>query len=81
MISATTGRDLNIVSVVGINLRRARERKTMTVLDVANQIKLSPTTLSKYEVGHAMPPADRFIQLARLYGVSLAWLAGEEPAR
>lgn len=63
-------------------LRQARERSGLTQKEVAGALGFrSPATVSQYERGERTPDALTLERLARLYGVSLGFLFGEEARR
>lgn len=54
-----------------ISLKAARVNAKMTQKDVAETIRVSPASVSKWESYKASPPADAFAALCRLYDVSM----------
>lgn len=55
-------------------LRKLREAKKMTQLRLAMELELSQETISGYETGKAIPPADVLMKLADLFNTSLDYL-------
>ena len=60
---------------VGDRLRRSREQKRWSQLDVAAKTGVSNMSISNYERGEREPSLEILTQLARLYEVSIDWLA------
>lgn len=54
-----------------ISLEAARVNAQMTQAQVCSVLKISLSTLVKWEHGERMPTADRAVELAKLYGVKL----------
>ena len=63
---------------LGENLKRLRAEKGMSQEEVAGQLFLSRQTISKWENNLAEPGVENLKALARLYGVTLDQLLGEE---
>ena len=59
---------------VGERLRRSREQKRWSQLDVAKKTGISNMSISNYERGEREPSLEILTQLARLYEVSIDWL-------
>ena len=57
-------------------LRDLREDKDLTQQDVANLLKVSQTTYSRYESGALDIPSTSLIKLARFYQTSVDYLLG-----
>ena len=56
--------------VIGANLRRAREKKGLSVADVREYLQLgSVQAIYKYESGLSYPPADTLLALMELYDI------------
>jgi len=60
----------------GERLRRARERKGLTQVDVYRAIGLNNKSLSRYENGATAPDPDTVRDLIRLYDVSADYILG-----
>lgn len=59
--------------VIGANLRRAREKKGLSVEDVREYLQLgSVQAIYKYESGLSYPPADTLLALMELYDIDRA---------
>jgi transcriptional regulator with XRE-family HTH domain len=63
---------------IGNRLKKAREKKKLTQTDVKKITNINNKTLSRYENNGAEPDYDTLKILANLYGVSVAYLFGEE---
>ena len=59
-------------------LRQIRQSTGLTMREVAKQMNLSETIISKYENGSRNIPRDRLIEFCKLYGVSADYLLGVE---
>ena len=64
------------MSVLGERLKKAREMKGMSQVDVYKKININNKTLSRYETGGSEPDIDNLIKLANLYEVSIDYLVG-----
>lgn len=58
-------------------LREAREEAGLSQREVARQLGIAPSTVSRWERGEARPRSDALPRLAEVLGVSVEWLAGE----
>ena len=61
------------------NLQRLRKEKGLSQEDVAQKLFVSRQSVSKWENGNAEPGVENLKALARLYGVTLDELVGNEP--
>jgi len=64
------------MSILGERLKRARERKGLSQIDVFKKININNKTLSRYEAGGSEPDVDNLVKLANLYEVSIDYLVG-----
>lgn len=64
----------------GKRLRKSRKDKKLTQTDVANILGIDDTTISKYENDKSEPDNLTTSRLAKLYGVKVSWLLGNEEA-
>jgi len=64
------------MSVLGDRLRKARERKGLSQIDVYKKTKINNKTISRYESGGSEPDIDNLLKLATLYEVSIDYLVG-----
>ena len=62
-------------------IRDLREDKDWTQEYVAEQLGIKQTTYSIYELGKINVPAEMFMKLADLYGVSVDYLMGRTDRR
>lgn len=56
---------------VGPRLKRLRQRREVTLSDLARETGLSTSTLSRLESGLRLPTLEQLLPLARVYGVTL----------
>lgn len=61
----------------GDRYRTARESAGLTQGQAAKLLGLHRPSISEMEAGRRKVSADELLQLARIYGVDIAWLAGE----
>jgi len=64
---------------LGSRLKRARERAGLTQREVADALGITPAAVSQYEAGKRAPRAEVLERMARLYGVPLGFLFGDQP--
>lgn len=64
--------------MIAERLREAREKKGITQFDAAAKVGISHVALGYFERGVKMPSIAVLIELARLYGVSLDYLCGND---
>lgn len=62
---------------IGDRLRKARERKGISQLEVSNRININNKTLSRYEKGNSEPDFNTLKSLADLYEVSISYFFNE----
>lgn len=60
-------------------LRLARENAGLQQLEVADQLGVYGSTISRWENGFRRVTTDELRNLARVYGVTVGWLMGEAP--
>lgn len=60
------------------NLKIAREHKGLTRKAVAAHLKIHESTYGKYELGQREPALETIEQLAKLFGVTTAYLLNHE---
>lgn len=58
------------------NLKRLRESKNLTQLEIANIIGVNRTTYTKYETGDSEPNIETLIKLANLFETSIDTIIG-----
>ena len=68
----------NLASVVGRNLSILRKSKGMTQQELAQEINYSDKSISKWELGYALPSVDVLKDFAQFYGVSIDYLVSEQ---
>lgn len=57
-------------------LKRLREEKNMTQVRLAIELGVSQETISGYEIGKAVPPADMLVKLADALDTSVDYILG-----
>lgn len=62
---------------IGDRLRKARERKEISQLEVSKRININNKTLSRYENGNSEPDYSTLKSLAELYGVGISYFFNE----
>lgn len=62
---------------VGDRLRKARERKGISQLEVSNRTNINNKTLSRYENGKSEPDFSTLKLLAELYDVTISYFFDE----
>lgn len=63
------------------NLAHLRKEAGLSQQDLAERLNVSRQTISKWELGTALPSTENLIGLSRLYGVSLDFLVGNSEER
>ena len=63
------------MGTLGDRLRRSREQKRWSQLDVAAKTGISNMSISNYEREEREPSLETLARLAELYAVSIDWLA------
>jgi DNA-binding XRE family transcriptional regulator len=69
----------DILAAVGPGLRALRQRKDITLTDLAAETGISVSTLSRLESGQRKPTLELLLPLAQAYGVPLDELVGAPP--
>ncbi len=67
----------NLALTVGKNLSALRKAKGLTQQELAQQINYSDKSLSKWELGYALPSVDVMLDIAHFYGVTIDYLTQE----
>ncbi len=62
-------------------IRRLREERGWTQLELAYRLRVTPVTIYNWERGRTEPRVSQFRQLARLFGVSMDDITLEEEDR
>jgi transcriptional regulator with XRE-family HTH domain len=63
---------------VGLRLRKARERRELSQLEVSKRTNINNKTLSRYENGNSEPDYTTLKLLAELYDVSVSFFFEED---
>ncbi len=72
----STGRTLD---AVGPRLKQLRQRREMTLAELAEETGISVSTLSRLEAGLRRPTLEQLLPLARAHGVTLGELVDAPP--
>lgn len=59
-----------------MQLRQLRKIANLKQEDIAKDLNVDRTTVSKWETGEAMPPADKLIKMSKLFGCTVDELLG-----
>lgn len=59
-------------------LKTLRESSNLSQEDVANKLKISRQSISKWELGDAVPDIGKLMELSKIYNVSLDYLVGRD---
>ena len=73
-------KELDLVRIGGL-LQELREDKQLTQEDVAQMLHVVRATVSLYETGNALIPADSLLFLANLYNVNVDYILGNTKVR
>ncbi|WP_312645152.1 helix-turn-helix transcriptional regulator [Hydrogenoanaerobacterium sp.] len=57
-------------------MKQLREAKNLTQLRLAMELNVSQETISGYEIGKAVPPAEMLVKLADSLGTSVDYILG-----
>jgi len=69
-----------VLEQLGPRLREARQTANLTVREVGARLGLDHSMIVRYENGESLPPLDRLIALADLYGLTAAALLARHTA-
>lgn len=64
--------------LLGEKLRKLRKARGLSQEQLANQLKVSRQSISKWEVGESTPDPDNLVALSDYYGVSLDYLLRDQ---
>ncbi|ADB32929.1 transcriptional regulator, XRE family [Kribbella flavida DSM 17836] len=67
------------LGAVGARLKHLRQRRTITLVELADQTGISISTLSRLEAGLRRPTLEQLLPLARVHGVTLDELVDAPP--
>ena len=67
------------LDAVGPRLKQLRQRRDVTLVDLAAETGISASTLSRLEAGRRRPTLEQLLPLARAYGVTLDELVDAPP--
>src|SRR5688572_30033842 len=66
---------------LGARLKEARERADLTQQAVAERLRYTIRSLTRWENGESDPGFSKIVELCALYKTSLDWLSGKVPFR
>ena len=69
-----------LLQQLGPRLREARQAANMTVREVGERLGVDHSMIVRYENGESLPPLDRLITLAEIYGLTPAALLARHAA-
>lgn len=69
-----------LVQQLGPRLREARQMANLTVREVGERMGVDHSMIVRYENGESLPPLDRLIALADIYGLTPAALLARHAA-
>jgi len=72
-------KDLN--EIIAENLTELRKQAGLTQQQLAKELNYSDKTISKWELGYAIPSVDVLIDLAKFYGVSLDYIVTQNEVK
>lgn len=78
-LQSTEQRIDRTLEAVGPRLRRLRQRREITLSDLAEETGVSTSTLSRLESGQRRPTLEQLLPLARAHGVTLDELVDAPP--
>ncbi|MCD7856154.1 MAG: helix-turn-helix domain-containing protein [Clostridiales bacterium] len=62
----------------GSKIKRLRQEKNLSIVEAALKLDINKGSLSRYENNLVEPSFGMAVKIARLYGVSLDYLASED---
>ncbi|MCC8014008.1 MAG: helix-turn-helix transcriptional regulator [Eubacterium sp.] len=62
----------------GGKIKRLRQEKNLSIMEAALKLDINKGSLSRYENNLVEPSFSMAVKIARLYGVSLDYLASED---
>ena len=68
----------NLAQIIGKNLSSLRKAKGLTQQELAREINYSDKSISKWELGYAIPAVDVLKDFALYYGVTIDYLVQEQ---
>lgn len=67
----------NLANVVGKNIASLRKARGLTQQELAHQVNYSDKSISKWELGYAVPSVDILMDLSSFFGVTMDYLVQE----
>ena len=71
----------DMIVAIAERIKALREAKKMTQVRIGIELGVSQETISGYEIGKAVPPADMLMKLADCLGTSVDYLLGRTDNR
>lgn len=68
----------NLSTIVGRNIASLRKAKGLTQQELAAEVNYSDKSISKWELGYAVPSVDILMDFAAFFGVSIDYLVTEQ---
>jgi transcriptional regulator with XRE-family HTH domain len=68
-----------LAEAIGAEIKKLREGRGWSQLDLARALGSDPSKVSKYERGQHLPPHELLLRLAGVFGISLDRLMGRGP--
>lgn len=68
----------NLNFIIAKNLVYLRKKNKMTQAELADKLNYTDKAVSKWEKGESIPSVEVLCKIAKLYGVSLDYIVGEE---
>lgn len=68
----------NLSTIVGKNIASLRKAKGLTQQELASEVNYSDKSISKWELGYALPSVDILMDFAKFFGVSVDYLLSEQ---
>lgn len=72
---------VNKMTKLANHLKYLRKQRNWTQEDVAQQLNMSRSQISKWETGETLPDVQSLEKLSDLYGVSIDFLIGRRPSK
>lgn len=63
---------------IGKKLKKLRNEKGLTQVELGRMLNVGPTSIANYESGYSMPDIVSLAKLADIFGVSMEFIASEE---
>ena len=67
--------------IVGANIKRLRKEKGLSQKELAEKLNVIDKTISRWECGYGLPDVNLLPEIAKIFGISIEELIGEESAK